>query len=193
LRRSSGYLFYRIMDKLVDYCFAPLNKIDSNIEQVEDLIFGDNVRQTVYEISLIRRDIISFRRIVKPQIAVMSSLERKASSLAPLLGGGLDEYFSDLNDQMAKMWDTLEDHKDVIEGLSDTNDSLTNTRINDVIKLLTILSVVLLPLTLVSSIYGMNFEHLPMSDDPYGFWITMAAMVAIAAGMLIYFKLRHWI
>jgi magnesium transporter len=160
---------------------------------VEDLIFGDNVRQTVYEISLIRRDIIAFRRIVKPQIAVMSSLERKASSFAPLLGNGLDEYFSDLNDQMAKMWDTLEDHKDVIEGLSDTNDSLTNTRINDVIKLLTILSVVLLPLTLVSSIYGMNFEHLPMSDDPYGFWITMAAMVAIAAGMLIYFKLRHWI
>ena len=63
MRRSSGYLFYRIIDKLVDYCFPPLNKIDQNIEQVEDMIFGENVRQTVYEISLIRRDIIAFRRI----------------------------------------------------------------------------------------------------------------------------------
>jgi magnesium transporter len=193
MRRSSGYLLYRILDKLIDYCFAPLNKIDQNIENIEDMIFADNVRQTVYEISLIRRDIIAFRRVIKPQIGVIASLERRAGALAPLLGGDLDEYFSDLNDHMAKIWDTLEDDKDVIEGLSDTNNSLTNTRINDVVKVLTILSVILLPLTLLSGIYGMNFENLPLSNHPAGFWIALLAMAGIAAAMLIYFKLRRWI
>lgn len=191
--RSSGYLFYRIIDRLVDYCFAPLNKIGTNIEQVEDMIFGDKVRQTVYEISLIRRDIIAFRRTIKPQIAVMASLERRANALAPLLGSGLDEYFSDLNDHLSKIWDTLEDHRDVIEGLSATNDSLTNTRTNDVVKVLTILSVILLPMTLLSGIYGMNFDVLPLRSHPYGFWITLLAMGGIAGGMLAYFKWRHWI
>ncbi|HUS17416.1 MAG TPA: magnesium/cobalt transporter CorA [Chloroflexia bacterium] len=192
-RRSPGYLFYRVIDKLVDYCFGPLNKIDQNIEAIEDLIFSDNVRTTVYELSLIRRDIIAFRRLIKPQIAVMASLERRAVALQPLLGEDLSEYFSDLNDHLSKIWDTLEDDKDVIEGLSDTNNSLTNTRINDVIKVLTIFSVIMLPLTLVSSIYGMNFETLPLSRDPNGFWIAMAAMVFIAAAMLAYFKKRRWI
>ena len=121
------------------------------------MIFSENVRQTVYEISLIRRDIIAFRRMIKPQISVIAGLDRRAVALAPLLGEDLSEYFGDLNDHLAKIWDTLEDYKDVIEGLSDTNNSLTNTRINDVIKVLTILSVILLPLTLVSGIYGMNF------------------------------------
>jgi magnesium transporter len=193
MRRSSGYLLYRILDKLIDYCFAPLNKIDQNIETIEDMIFADNVRQTVYEISLIRRDIIAFRRVIKPQIGVVASLERRESALAPLLGEDLGEYFSDLSDHMAKIWDTLEDDKDVIEGLSDTNNSLTNTRINDVIKVLTILSVVLLPLTLLSSIYGMNFENLPLSTHPAGFWIALVAMGIIAAAMLAYFKFRRWI
>jgi magnesium transporter len=193
MRRSSGYLLYRILDKLIDYCFAPLNKIDQNIETIEDMIFADNVRQTVYEISLIRRDIIAFRRVIKPQIGVVASLERRESALAPLLGEDLGEYFSDLSDHMAKIWDTLEDDKDVIEGLSDTNNSLTNTRINDVIKVLTILSVVLLPLTLLSSIYGMNFDNLPLSTHPAVFWIALVAMGIIAAAMLAYFKFRRWI
>ena len=145
---------------------ASLNKIDQNIEQVEDMIFSENARQTVQEISLIRRDIIAFRRVIKPQIAVIASLDRRAVALRHLLGEDLSEYFSDLNDHLAKIWDTLEDYKDVIEGLSDTYNSLTNTRINDVIKVLTILSVILLPLTLVSGIYGMNFAVLPAPSIP---------------------------
>ncbi len=193
LGRGSGYLLYMMIDKLVDYCFPILNKIDQNIEQVEDAIFSENARQTVQEISLIRRDIIAFRRVIKPQISVIAGLDRRAQALIPLLGEDLSEYFGDLNDHLAKIWDTLEDYKDVIEGLSDTYNSLTSTRINDVIKVLTILSVILLPLTLVSGIYGMNFAILPGSEHPYGFWITLAIMGLIVLAMLAYFKFRHWI
>jgi magnesium transporter len=123
----------------------------------------------------------------------MASLERRAGQLSDLLGEDLAEYFSDLNDHMSKIWDTLEDDKDVIEGLSDTNDSLTNTRTNDVIKALTILSVIMLPMTLLSSVYGMNFDLIPLSSHPYGFWITIGLMVIIALGMVAFFKLRRWI
>src|SRR5690349_16892366 len=151
------------------------------------------MRQTVYEISLLRRDIIAFRRIIRPQIGVIAALDRRAVALAPMLGEDLREYFGDLNDHLTKIWDTLEDYQDVIAGLSATNDSLTNTRINDVIRVLTILSVVLLPLTLVSGIYGMNFQIMPLIQHPYGFWITLGVMVLIVIGMLAYFRFRRWI
>jgi magnesium transporter len=191
--RGAGFLLYTIIDKLVDYCFPILNKIDQNIEQVEDVIFSENARQTVQEISLIRRDIIAYRRVIKPQISVIASLDRRGQAFIPLLGEDLSEYFGDLNDHLTKIWDTLEDYKDVIEGLSDTYNSLTSTRINDVIKVLTILSVILLPLTLVSGIYGMNFTILPGAEHPYGFWITLGIMGVIVLAMLAYFKFRRWI
>ncbi len=195
MRRSSGYLFYRVMDKLVDYCFPPLNKIDQNIERVEDLIFEPNAkpRRTVFELSVIRRDIIAYRRIIKPQIAVIGSLDRRATVLQELLGEDMREYFSDLSDHLSKIWDTLEDYKEVIDGLSDTNNSLTNTQINEVIKILTIFSVIMLPLTLVSSIYGMNFAVLPLSQHPLGFWLALVGMFVIATAMIAFFRYRHWI
>ena len=187
--RSSGYLLYLIIDKLVDYCFPILNKINANIEQIEDEIFEEKVRQTVYEISVVRRDIIAFRRIVKPLIPVVSSLERKHRAF---LAEEMEEYFGDISDHLSKIWDTLEDYKEVIEGLSDTINSLTSNRINEIIKVLTIISVILLPLTLISGIYGMNIP-LPASNHPLAFEIVMGAMLAVIVGMLGFFKWKKWI
>jgi magnesium transporter len=189
--RSSGFLLYLIIDKLVDYCFPILNKIDANIEQVEDQIFEDKVRRTVLDISIIRRDIIAFRRIVKPLIPVIGSLERKSR---PVLEEEMEEYFGDISDHLSKIWDTLEDYKEVIEGLSDTINSLTSNRINDIIKILTIMSVILLPLTLISGIYGMNIG-LPGADlpYPYAFMIVLGIMLAVIVTMLAFFRWRKWI
>jgi magnesium transporter len=189
LGRSAGYLLYLITDKLVDYCFPILNKIDDNIERVEDQIFEEKVRQTVYEISIIRRDVIAFRRVIKPLIPVIASLERKNR---PLLGEEMEEYFGDISDHLSKMWDTLEDYKEVIEGLSDTINSLTSNRINEIIKVLTIISVILLPLTLISGIYGMNID-LPADENPLAFEIVIGTMVVVIGGMLTFFKWRKWI
>jgi magnesium transporter len=187
--RSSGYLLYRVVDRLVDYCFPILNKIDANIEAVEDTIFEENVRQTVRDISVIRRDIINFRRIVKPQIAVIASLEHKER---PYLQEDLEAYFGDIADHVAKIWDILEDYKELIEGLSDTNDSLTSYRINEVMKILTTISVIMLPLTLVSGIYGMNIG-LPLQEHSGAFLVVMGIMLTIALGMLSYFRKRGWV
>jgi magnesium transporter len=187
--RSVGYLLYQIVDKLVDYCFPILNKIDLNIEKVDDDIFEDKVRHTVLEISIIRRDIIAFRRIIKPLLPVISSLERKHR---PILNEDMEEYFGDIVDHLNKIWDTLEDYKEVIEGLSDTITSLTNNRINDIIKVLTIISVILLPLTLISGIYGMNIP-LPAQNSPLAFEIVLGSMVVVILAMLAFFRWRKWI
>jgi magnesium transporter len=187
--RSTGYLLYLVIDKLVDYCFPILNKINDNIEQVEDEIFEEKVRQTVYEISVIRRDIIAFRRIIKPLIPVIASLERKSR---PFLNEEMDEYFGDISDHLSKIWDTLEDYKEVIEGLSDTINSLTSNRINEIIKVLTIISVILLPLTLISGIYGMNIR-LPLESHELAFEIVMGIMLAVIVSMLVFFRWKKWI
>lgn len=189
--RSVGYLLYQIIDKLVDYCFPILNKIDSNIEEIEDEIFQEKVRQTVFEISIARRDIISFRRTIKPLMPVVASLERKHR---PFFNEeDMQEYFGDIYDHLNKIWDTLEDYKEVIEGLSDTISSLTNNRINEIIKVLTIISVILLPLTLISGIYGMNLPNLPGANHPLAFEIVMGGMVLVIIGMLAFFRWRKWI
>src|SRR5690606_28704280 len=104
--------------------------------------------RTVQEISILRRDIIALRRIIRPQIAILGLLERRYPSY---LGEGMDAYFGAILDHVSKLWDVLEDFKDVVEGLSYTNDSLTSHRINEVIKVLTMLSVIMLPLTLITS------------------------------------------
>lgn len=187
--RSTGYLLYQVVDRLVDYCFPILNKIDANIEAVEDTIFEEDVRQTVQDISEIRRDIINFRRIIKPQIAVIASLEHKKM---PFLQEDLEAYFGVIGDHVARIWDILEEFKEVIEGLADTNDSLTSYRLNEVIKILTTISVIILPMTLVTGIYGMNIV-LPVQEDPLAFAIIMGIMASIAVGMLFYFRRRKWI
>jgi magnesium transporter len=187
--RSTGYLLYVIVDRLVDYCFPILNKIDLNIERVEDDIFEEKVRQTIQQISVIRRDVISFRRIVKPLMPVMNSLERKNR---PFLNEDMEDYFGDVADHLGKIWDTLEDYKEVIESLSDTMSALTNNRINEIIKVLTIISVILLPLTLISGIYGMNID-LPVANHPLAFEILIGSMILVVVSMLAFFRWRKWI
>jgi magnesium transporter len=187
--RSTGYLLYRVVDRLVDYCFPILNKIESNLEAVEDTIFEENVRQTVRDISVIRRDILNFRRIVKPQIPVIAGLERRKN---PFLQEDLEAYFGNISDHVAKIWDILEDFKEMVEGLAATNDSLTSFRLNEVMKILTTISVIMLPLTLVSGIYGMNIE-LPLQEHSMAFLVVLGMMTTIALAMLTYFKKKRWI
>jgi magnesium transporter len=193
MEHGSGYLLYTIMDKLVEYCFPMLNKIDQDIERIGKMIFTDNTRRSVYEISMVRRDILAFRHVIKPQLEVMTDLQRRACSLVPLLGDDFSDYFDNLNNRVSKIWHTVEDHKEVIEGLSDTHDSLINAHINNVIKLLTVFSVIMLPMTLISGIYGMNFDILPLSHDPDGFWLATATMIVVAVVMVAFFKLRRWV
>lgn len=190
MSRSSGYLLYLILDRLVNYCFPILKKIGDNIGSVEDRIFSESPTGTVRDVAMLRRDIISFRRIIRPQTEAVEVLEQKEW---PILKEDPEVYFGDIADHLRKIRDTLEDYKEVVEGLSDTNDALTSFRINEVMRVLTVIATIMLPLTLLASILGMNIYPMPIEDNPGAFAGIMVAMVVIIVGMLAFFRSRHWI
>ncbi|MFQ5813749.1 MAG: magnesium/cobalt transporter CorA [Anaerolineae bacterium] len=189
--RGASRLLYSVIDALVDYCFPILDKVDSNIQVIEEEVFTSDMRRIVQDISIVRRDIIALRRIIRPQIAIVANLEQKDR---PFIQEELDVYFGDIVDHLNKARDILEDHREVIEGLSETSDSVISYRINEVMRILAIISVVMLPLTLLSGIYGMNLgKNLPLASHPLSFVFIMGLMILMAGGMMFYFKRRGWL
>ncbi len=184
-----GFLLYRIIDRLVDYCLPILNKILENIESIEDNIFSDGMRGSVRGISVVRRDIISFRRIIWPMRAVVGALEPKVRRFVKK---DLAVYFGDVVDHVDKIWDALDECKEVIEGLSDTHDSLATNRTNEVMRLLTVIATILLPITVVASIFGMNIP-LPFQDSDYSLVFVFLIMLVTIVGMLYFFRRKHLI
>ena len=184
-----GYILYRIIDRLVDSCLPISNKLLGNIEDVEERIFSNRGRSQIREISILRRDIISFRRIVWPMRAVIGSLEPKARRFAKM---DLAVYFGDTVDHLDKIWDALDEYKEIIEGLNDTHDSLASNRTNEVMRVLTIIATILLPITLLASIWGMNIP-LPFQHSSYALFYIILIMIAIIASMLYFFRRQHWI
>ena len=189
LGEGSGFLLYRMIDRLVDYCLPILNRVLDNIETVEDDIFSDRKRGTVKEISLLRRDIISFRRIIWPMRAVIGSLEPKVRRFAK---EDMEVYFGDMTDHVDKIWDALDEYKEIIEGLSDTYDSLASNRTNEVMRMLTVIATILLPITVVASIYGMNIP-LPFQNSSYSLAFVFFVMLVVISSMLIFFRHQRWI
>ena len=187
------YLIYMILDPLVDSCFPLVQQTEEQMQRVEARIFGGDNYHVVYDISALRRDLIALRHVLRPEAGVIADLERWAHKHAANGDEDFSEHFDDLHDHLMKIVELLDNQKDVIEGLNDTNNSLINAHINNVIKVLTIFSVVLLPLSLIAGIYGMNFAVLPLEANPDGFWFTMVVMIVVATIMLLYFKLRRWI
>jgi magnesium transporter len=187
--QGPGYLLYRIIDRLVDYCLPILNKIGDNIEEAEDRIFSDRMRGAIKEISALRRDVISFRRIIWPMRAVVGSLEPRVRRFTKT---DLAAYFGDMVDHVDKIWDGLDEYKEIIEGLNDTHDSLANNRTNAIMRILTIVATIFFPITLIASIWGMNIP-LPFQHSSYSLLYIILIMVGIISGMLYFFHRQHWI
>ena len=190
--RSSGFLLYNILDRLVNYCFPILSKVTEKIDDIEEVIFAKTIPKTVHEISLIRRDLISFRRIIRPQIAVIETLENEEY---PFFREDQEIYFGDVADHYRKIWDGLEDCKEVVDGLAETSNWLTSNRIQEIMSILTIVMALLAPATLIASVFGMNIP-LPggiNSGSLIPLIIIALTMLLIAVGMFTYLRHHHWI
>lgn len=186
---TSGHLLYRILDALVDYCFPILNKIISNVDAIEERVLDERARHLVKELSIQRRDIISFRRIIRPQIAVLEAMEQRP---IPLLKANLDVYFSDLADHIRRIWNELEEMKEVVEALNDSHNTIATHHTNEVMRILTIMAAIMLPLTVVTGLYGMNVS-LPVENSPWAFLVILLVMGLISAAMLAFFRARQWL
>jgi magnesium transporter len=189
LSKGSGYLLYKIVDDSFDYCFPMLRKIGNKLERLEQEIFEGKAEEVVRDLSNSKQEIINFRKVLRPQRAVLRDLERTKQRY---LAEDLEIYFDDIVDASERIWDMLENYKEVVEALEDTNESVISHRVNDVLRVLTSFSVVILPLTLIASIWGMNV-HVPGQGSTTAFWIIMTAMFGTLVGMLAFFRSRGWL
>jgi magnesium transporter len=187
--KGSGRLLYEILDDLFDYCFPILDKIAHKLDAVEDDIFEGRSRDAVRDISNVKQEIISYRRIIKPQRATLRVLERAVERFLP---EELELYFDDIVDASERIWDLLDNYKEVVEALEDTNESVISHRHNDVLRVLTVFSVVLLPLTLIASVFGMNVLY-PGEGTHEAFWVILALMAAVVAALLGLFRYKRWL
>ncbi|MBI2852232.1 MAG: magnesium transporter CorA family protein [Chloroflexi bacterium] len=188
---GSGYLLYRVMDRAVDSYFPVLNKIMSLLEDVEDAVFDEKVEAT-QEVAILRRDIITQRRIIFPMRTVLAQLENKLKRFTTT---DMTVYYGDLMDHMNKICESLDEVKEVVEVYKDADFVLGTERLNHIIRILTIMSTILLPFLIISSIYGMNI-YLPGGIDEGRLWsfgAILAIMAVVSAGMLYYFHRRRWI
>ncbi|WP_354702297.1 magnesium transporter CorA family protein [Paraconexibacter sp. AEG42_29] len=183
--KGAGYLLYKIVDDCVDASFPMLRKIGNKLERLEEDIFEGRSKEVVRDISNAKQEIINFRKIVRPQRAALGDLERTKRYIPE----GLDIYFDDINDASERIWDMLENFKEVSEGLESTNESVLSHQLNDILRVLTAFSVVLLPLTLLASIFGMN-TGVPGEGHIAGFWAVVGVMVVLLGGMLFAFRRR---
>ena len=190
MSKGSGYLLYEILDRCVDASFPMLGQLGRKLRRLEDDIFeGGRSSESVREISNAKQEIINFRAVIRPQRAVFRSLERAKQRY---LTEDLDIYFDDLTDASERIWDVLENFKEIVEGLEGTNESVLSHRLNDGLRVLTAVSVILLPLTLLASIFGMNV-HFPGESSPEAFWAILVAMLIILFGMIAFFRQRGWL
>jgi magnesium transporter len=187
--KGSGYLLYKIVDTNVDASFPMLRKMGNKLDRLEDDIFEGRSSEIVRDISNAKQEIINFRKIVRPQRAVLRDLERTKQRY---LAEELEIYFDDISDAAERIWDTLENYKEVVEALESTNESVLSHRLNDSFRVLTAASVILLPLTLIASIFGMNV-HFPGEGEAATFFAILGLMGALLLALVIVFRRRGWL
>ncbi len=190
LSKGSGHLVYELVDRMFDYCFPILGKIGHKLEWIEDQIFEDRSKEVVRDISKTKQEIINFRKIIKPQRPTLRGLERATQRYAP---HDLELYFDDIVDKNERIWDELENFKEVVEALDETNEAVIRTNQNEMIRVLTLLSAILLPLTLLTGFYGMNTENLPFAGQWWANLFIGGFMVTLVGGLLWYFHRKRWL
>src|SRR5207249_3738679 len=183
----SGRLLYEVLDDLFDYCFPILDKIGHKLDALEDDVFEGRSEEVVRDISNVKQEIISYRKIIKPERSTLRLLERHVERFLP---EELELYFDDIVDAAERVWDILDNYKEVVEALEDTNESVISHRQNDVLRILTVFSVVLLPLTVITGFFGMNVKF-PGYGTMWAFWAVLAGMVVTLIAVLAFFRFKR--
>ncbi len=185
------YLVYALMDAVVDNYFVTLEHIGETIEDLEDKLISDPQPENLHLIHELRREMITLRKSIWPLREVINSMLRGDVELIQQETG---IFLRDVYDHTIQIIDTIESYRDIISGMLDTYLSSVSNRMNEVMKVLTIIATIFIPLTFLAGVYGMNFHHMPELDwtwiYPYGFWILM---IIVAGIMIFYFKRKKWI
>lgn len=184
-----AYLLHAILDLILNSSFPRLEHITKNIDAIESGVFHGDAKRMVKEISIVKRDILNFRRTMMPQRSIIESLTHKEECFIP---HSLHPYLHDLTGTNTRIWNMLESHKETIESLEDTNDTLTSHKLNEKMSTLTLVSVIILPSTLYASILGIN-TIIPFQENAHGFLFHISIMFMIGIFTAVLFRWRRWI
>ncbi len=190
--RSNGadYLAYAIMDAVIDHYFIIIEQLSNKIEELEDRIYVNTSENHSQEIQNIKKEVIQVRRSIFPLREVVNKLEKVDNHL---ISKKTQLFVRDLYDHTIQVIETVEVYRDTIAGLMDMNATNISNRMNEVMKVLTIIATIFIPMTFLAGIYGMNFEHIPELKLENGYYYFWAAMVIIFIASLIYFKRKKWL
>jgi magnesium transporter len=189
--QNTGYLLFCILDKLIDSCLPMLDHIHDNIEEIETRIFKGQEKEMLSEIAIVKRDIIDFRRTIKPQRSVLEILAEKSGRF---LGNNLYFISQEVVGSNTRVWNTLENHKEMIEAIEETNNSLLSHKLNNILKILTIVSFVAFPLNLISGFLGMSvFDNVPFAHSPSTYLTILGADISIILVLILWFKKKRWL
>jgi len=184
------YLAYALIDLVVDNYFIELEKFGDQMEALEDEVVANPSPGTLRDVHRFKNDMIMLRKSLWPLREVIARLERRES---PLISEALGNYFRDVYDHTIIAIDTVETYRDILSGMLDIYLSSMSNRLNSIMKVLTIIATIFMPLTFITSLYGMNFKHMPELQWEYGYYGVIGVMLVIALSMIEYFRRKHWL
>jgi magnesium transporter len=191
LRKSGAdYLTYSLVDTIVDHYFGILETLGEKIEVTEEALIKNPSTATLQAIQLLKRKMLFLRKSVWPLRETINSLGRAES---PLIHESSSIYFKDIYDHTIQVIDTIETFRDMLSGMLDIYLSSISNRMNEIMKMLTIIATIFMPLTFLAGVYGMNFKYMPELEWPWGYFMILAIMITIAVSMLFYFRKRKWL
>jgi magnesium transporter len=189
---SAAILLYELLKKLILACYEILDQNSAKINEAEKIIFSRQQKKAVSKILELKHNIINIRRIVTNYKSILKKIMEMKSAIVS--ANRLRTYYFYLIDQTKRIWEFSESQKETIEALSDTNESLLNYSISDIMKTLTIFSVIIFPLTLIATVFSMKIDGgMPFINNPHGFWMVMGIMGLGCFGMLYFFSRKKWL
>lgn len=189
MNKTPAHLIYYILEMLLESCFPRLDHIHEKLVDIEEQVFSGKEKEMVVEISLVKRDVLNFRRTLKPQRHVIESLTQMDTFLLP---GDLKPYFQDLVGTNIRLWNALESNKETIESMEETNNSLLSNKLNSTMKVLTVFSAIMMPMTVYSNILAMTAD-IPFGKSPHAFAIHVSIMLIISGLTMILFRIKKWL
>ncbi len=197
LRQSKGrvrklgadYLAYALMDAVVDCYFTAIEKIGDRIEEIEEEIISDSDKKSLLQLYHLKREMIYLRKQVWPMRDMINNMIRSETKL---INDSSDIYLRDLSDHVTRIIDTVETYRDLLSGIMDIYLSTNANKMNEVMKVLTIMSSIFIPVTFIVGVYGMNFDNMPELKSQNGYFMTWGVMLFIIIGLLIYFRRKKW-
>ncbi len=189
-KMGADYLAYCLIDAVVDYYFLALEKIGDRIESLEEELVHNPTKGTMQLLHSMKREMIFLRKAVWPMRELINNFERCESRL---IKKTTRLFLRDLYDHTIRVIDTVETFRDLLSGMMDIYLSSVSNRMNEVMKVLTIISTIFIPVTFIAGVYGMNFKYMPELESPYGYWITWGVMLTIMITLIFYFKRKKWL